>query len=143
MVRLCEGPTHVLTLARELIENNKRGYAGRKLGEAKSFASGGTPGAKRPNDPSSATRSAGRVDGNRSAMAGSLQRMVRRLRHHFLLPLEPFQSATVTRKKVAGMDVASLRGLWFWRLNSSSSSFCKSAARPFFSAASKAFMVGP
>jgi hypothetical protein len=73
----------------------------------------------------------------------SLQRMVRRLRHHFLWPLEPFQSATVTRKKVAGMDVASWRGLWFWRLNSSSSSFCKSAARPFFSAASKAFMVGP
>ena len=59
------------------------------------------------------------------------------------LALEPFQSATVTRKKVAGMDVASLRGLWFWQLNSSSSSFCKSAARPFFSAASKAFMVGP
>src|SRR6266481_6473183 len=73
---------------------------------------------------------------------GSLQRMVRRLRHHFLLPLEPFQSATVTRKKVAGMDVASLRGLWFWRLNSSSNSFCKSAARPFFSAASNAVMVG-
>ena len=55
------------------------------------------------------------------------------------------QDGTAKAKKravVAGMDVTSLRGLWFWRLNSSSSSFCKSAARPFFSAASKAFMVG-
>ena len=50
---------------------------------------------------------------------------------------------TVTRKKVAGMDVASLRGLLFWLLNRTSSSFCKSPARPFFSAASNAFMVGP
>ena len=33
---------------------------------------------------------------------------------------------TVTRKKVAGMDVASLRGLLFWLLNRTSSSFCKS-----------------
>ena len=64
------------------------------------------------------------------ARSSSLQRRVAvAVRHHFLSPLEPFQSATVTHKKVAGMDVASLRGLWFWRLNSSSSSFCKSAAR--------------
>ena len=50
---------------------------------------------------------------------------------------------TVTRKKVAGMEVVSLRGLLFWLLNRTSSSFCKSPARPFFSAASNAFMVGP
>ena len=53
------------------------------------------------------------------------------------------QSATVTRKKVAGMEVASLFGLLFWLLNRASSSFCRSAARPFFSAASNAPMVGP
>lgn len=52
-------------------------------------------------------------------------------------------SATVTRKKVAGIEVAALFELLFWLLNRSSSSFCRSAARPFFSAASKAFMVGP
>jgi hypothetical protein len=52
-------------------------------------------------------------------------------------------SATVTRKKVAGMEVASLLGLLFWLLNRTSSSFCRSPARPFFSAASNAFMVGP
>jgi hypothetical protein len=50
---------------------------------------------------------------------------------------------TVTRKKVAGMEVVSLLGLLFWLLNRTSSSFCKSPARPFFSAASNAFMVGP
>jgi hypothetical protein len=50
---------------------------------------------------------------------------------------------TVTRKKVAGMEVVSLFGLLFWLLNRTSSSFCKSPARPFFSAASNAFMVGP
>src|SRR5262249_26773270 len=54
-----------------------------------------------------------------------------------------FQTDTVTRKKVAGIDVAPGRVLLFWRLNKSSSSFCRSAARPFFSAASKAFIVGP
>src|SRR5439155_22140956 len=47
----------------------------------------------------------------------------------------------VTRKNVAGIEVALL--LLFWLLNRASSSFCKSAARPFFSAASNAFMVGP
>ena len=56
---------------------------------------------------------------------------------------ELLQSATVTRKKVAGMEVASLFGLLFWLANNSSSSLCRSAARPFFSAASNAFMVGP
>src|SRR5207248_1705736 len=60
-----------------------------------------------------------------------------------LPPWEPLQSATVTRKKVAGMEVASLLGLLFWLANNSSSSLCRSAARPFFSAASNAFMVGP
>jgi hypothetical protein len=52
------------------------------------------------------------------------------------------QTATVTRRKVAGIDVTPVVPL-FCRLKSSSSSFCRSAARPFFSAASKAFMVGP
>src|SRR5688572_3059657 len=48
---------------------------------------------------------------------------------------------TVTRRNVAEMEVAS--GLVFWLLNRASSSCCRSVARPFFSAASKAFMVGP
>ena len=51
------------------------------------------------------------------------------------------QRATVTRKKVAGMEVDARAR--FWLLNRSSSSRCKSAARPFFSAASNAFIVGP
>ena len=54
-----------------------------------------------------------------------------------------FQTATVTRRNVAGIEVAFLSRLLFSRLNSSSSSFCKSPARPFFSAASNALMVGP
>src|SRR5260370_29730794 len=58
-------------------------------------------------------------------------------------PTRLFQSVTVTRKKVAGMDVVSLFGLLFWLANNSSSSLCRAAARPFFSAASNAFMVGP
>ena len=57
--------------------------------------------------------------------------------------LRLFQSATVTRRKVAGMEAASLLGLLFWLLNKSSSCFCNSAARPCFSAASNAFIVGP
>src|SRR5450759_1047732 len=39
------------------------------------------------------------------------------------------QTVTVTRKKVAGIDVASLFALLFWLLNSASSSFCSSSAR--------------
>src|SRR6185312_10442226 len=46
------------------------------------------------------------------------------------------QRETVTRRKVAGMRVLFLSGLWFWRLNKSSSSLCSSADLPFFSAAS-------
>jgi hypothetical protein len=53
------------------------------------------------------------------------------------------QRATVTRRNVAGMEVISLRELLFCALNSSSSCFCRSAVRPAFPAASKAFMVGP
>src|SRR5262249_23004440 len=53
------------------------------------------------------------------------------------------QTTTVTRKKVAGMEVASLLELLFWLSNRASSSFCSSAARPFFSAAANAFIVGP
>src|SRR3954453_22328174 len=62
---------------------------------------------------------------------------------HWRQASDSIQSATVTRKNVAGMDVASLCKLWFWQLNSSSRSSCKSAERPFFSAASKAIIVGP
>src|ERR1700730_17743035 len=47
-------------------------------------------------------------------------------------PTRLFQSATVARRKVAGMEVASLLGLLFWLANNSSSSLCRSAARPFF-----------
>ena len=46
-------------------------------------------------------------------------------------------------KKVAGIDVVAVFGLLFWLVNKSSSSFWRSAARPFFSAASNAFIVGP
>src|SRR5438876_2844015 len=48
-------------------------------------------------------------------------------------------TATLTRRKVAGMEVASL--LLFWLANSVSISFRSSPARPFFCAASNAFMV--
>ena len=54
-----------------------------------------------------------------------------------------YGTATVTRKKVAGMEVVFMPGLLFWLLNRTSSSFCRSPALPFFSAASNAFMVGP
>lgn len=50
---------------------------------------------------------------------------------------------TVTRKNVAGIDVWFPSGLRFWAVNSASSSFARSFARPSCSAASKAFMVGP
>jgi hypothetical protein len=54
---------------------------------------------------------------------------------------DSIQGVTVTRKNVAGIDVPlSLR---FCLVNSSSNSFCSSAALPFLSAASNAFMVGP
>ncbi len=36
-----------------------------------------------------------------------------------------FQTSTVTRRNVAGMNVASLLGLLFWLLNRASNSFCK------------------
>ena len=63
-------------------------------------------------------------------------------------PLEPKGAESqatraVTRRKVAGIDVASFRELVFWVSNSASNSFFSSSARPFFSAASNAFMVGP
>ena len=41
------------------------------------------------------------------------------------------------------MTVLSLLGLWFWLSNRATSSYESSPARPDFSAASKAFMVGP
>src|SRR5262249_20420320 len=56
----------------------------------------------------------------------------------------PYQGrAIATRRKGAGMEVRSLLGLRFGFQNNDSSSFCRSVARPFFSAASNAFIVGP
>ena len=60
-----------------------------------------------------------------------------------LSPGRTVQGATVTRRKVEGMQVASLLRLAFWRLNRVSSSVCSSASRPLAAAASNAFMVGP
>src|SRR4051812_45355560 len=54
---------------------------------------------------------------------------------------EPLYRLTVTRRKVAGIDVAS--SLVFCLLNKVSSSAWSSASRPFAAAASNAFMVGP
>jgi pyridoxamine 5'-phosphate oxidase-like protein len=58
-------------------------------------------------------------------------------------PLRPFHTATVTRRKVAGIEVASSLGLVFWLLKRASSSACRSSSRPLAAAASNAFMVGP
>ena len=52
-------------------------------------------------------------------------------------------AATVTRRKIAGIEVASSLGLVFWLLKRASSSACRSASRPLAAAASNAFMVGP
>jgi hypothetical protein len=52
-------------------------------------------------------------------------------------------TATVTRRKVAGMEVASSLGFAFWALKRVSNSACRSSSRPLAAAASKAFMVGP
>jgi len=60
-----------------------------------------------------------------------------------IVSFTPAQTETVTRRKVAGMEVASSLGLWFWALKSASSSACRSASRPLAAAASKAFIVGP
>ena len=62
---------------------------------------------------------------------------------HFPAFSSLLQGATVTRRNVAGMEVASLLGLTFCSLKRTSNSFCRSACRPFASAASNAFMVGP
>ncbi len=59
------------------------------------------------------------------------------------LQSRPRYRVTVTRKNVAEMDVACSLPLVFWLLNSASNSCCRSAARPLFSAASNAFIVGP
>ncbi|MDQ1433851.1 MAG: phosphatidylinositol-3-phosphatase, partial [Actinomycetota bacterium] len=53
------------------------------------------------------------------------------------------QTSTVTRRKVAVIDVVSSFALWFCSLNRAASSRCRSSARPFISAASNAFIVGP
>src|ERR1051326_917232 len=57
--------------------------------------------------------------------------------------VSPQLTIAVTHRKVAGIEVRSLRPLVFWRSNSAFNSFFNSSARPFFSAASKAFIVGP
>jgi len=64
-------------------------------------------------------------------------------RYAVAFPLHPSHTATVTRRKVAGMEVASSLGLAFWLLKRASSSACRSASRPLAAAASNAFMVGP
>ena len=63
-----------------------------------------------------------------------------RLRHLTNVPTPPYR-LTVTRKKLAGIDVAS--SLVFCSSNRASSSSWSSASRPFAAAASNAFMVGP
>src|SRR5262245_27074086 len=55
---------------------------------------------------------------------------------------DDFQACTVTRRNVAGIDVAPLPAV-FCRVNSSFSSLERSAALPFLAAASNAFIVGP
>ena len=50
---------------------------------------------------------------------------------------------TVTRRNVAGIEVASGDPLAFWLANNASNSACSSASRPLAAAASNAFMVGP
>ena len=52
-------------------------------------------------------------------------------------------SKSTPKTWVSILDVAFGVPLWFWARNSTSSSCCRSAARPFFAAASNAFMVGP
>lgn len=52
-------------------------------------------------------------------------------------------TAIVTRRNVAGIEVVSGCWLLFCPLNKVSNSMRSSPARPFVSAASKAFMVGP
>src|SRR5215813_10728105 len=63
-------------------------------------------------------------------------------RHIEVSPTED-QTVTVTRRKVAGIDVASLTLLVFWRSKRASSSCCSSIDLPFCSAAANAFIVGP
>ncbi len=57
------------------------------------------------------------------------------------LPLP--QTATVTRRNVAGIDVVAGSSLMFLLAKRSSSSACRSPSRPPPAAASYAFMVGP
>jgi hypothetical protein len=52
-------------------------------------------------------------------------------------------TTTVTRRKVAGMEVASSLGCVFLLLKRPSSSACRSASRPLAAAASNALIVGP
>ncbi len=55
----------------------------------------------------------------------------------------PAQGETVTRRKVAGIEVPPSDTARFCVANNLSNSCLRSAAWPLFSAASKAFMVGP
>ncbi len=68
---------------------------------------------------------------------------LRMLFSRYAVPFGRAHTATVTRRKVAGMEVASSFWLAFWPLKRASSSACSSASRPSAAAASKAFMVGP
>ena len=98
-----------------------------------------SPGLNATNDQAQRTPKAVRLSAKLGVTLGTAKRLFIIIRS---CP-PSFQSATVTRKKVAGMEVTSLRALLFWLSNRTSSSFCRSPARPFFSAASNAFMVGP
>jgi hypothetical protein len=87
-----------------------------------------------------------RVEEPRRALDVSEQegdRAGREVACHRLDACSAYGTETVTRRNVAGIDVTSGSGLVFCSLNRASSSFCRSAARPLASAASKAFMVGP
>ena len=53
------------------------------------------------------------------------------------------QTATVTRRKVAGIEVVRGFELSFFALKRATSSSSSSAVRPFASAASNTVMVGP
>ena len=94
--------------------------------------------------PSGIVNRTGNVDRCAGSVCGRAKLSVlKRLSVVEWFPLAALYTATVTRRKVAGMEVVSLLALLFWLSNRASSSFARSPARPLFSAASKAFMVGP
>lgn len=82
--------------------------------------------------------------GGAAIVSATAMKVSRSARRDILPPgMVSYLTETVTRRKFAGIDVVFWSALLFWLANSVSSSFCSSAARPSFSAASKAFIVGP